>query len=419
MTAALLMLASLAADTATLTTTEEALQALWEAAESALPNSSNPELRARAARWYGADAPEVESDPVPADETTLDETSGLMVDAEGAPSLDDTIRALHASAYPDEHRADALDYVARQLNGPHPLGHLAAEAAFRAGEPDVGYRLILESAPPEAALYLIPSCVFGLFVGTQAQAVGAYPAGIADLPEMHLTVTLPVGRIRAHYVPDLGFSYDAPPGVPMQVHAPEGIAVTVRNESPTETPLTDAEQAALDAAGWSEQVGDSAGVWVDVAAQEFHLVRGTQKLWSVPCATATNGTGSTAGSNKTPLGWHAVSEKFGEDAPWGQVFRARARTHELWKPGMDTEEDLVLTRILWLDGLEPGKNRGHADDGTLVDSKQRYIYIHGTNGEHVIGTPSSHGCIRLLNNDVIEAFERIPLGAKVLITERS
>jgi lipoprotein-anchoring transpeptidase ErfK/SrfK len=77
----------------------------------------------------------------------------------------------------------------------------------------------------------------------------------------------------------------------------------------------------------------------------------------------------------------------------------------------------VLTRILWLDGLEPGRNKGRLADGTLVDSKQRYIYIHGTNGEDVIGKPSSHGCIRLLNDDVITAFNLIAVGTPVLITE--
>jgi lipoprotein-anchoring transpeptidase ErfK/SrfK len=116
-------------------------------------------------------------------------------------------------------------------------------------------------------------------------------------------------------------------------------------------------------------------------------------------------------SLKTPLGWHEIRGKIGENAPWGQVFRARRPTNEIWQYGEDTKEDLVLTRVLLLDGLEPGHNKGGA-----VDSMARNIYIHGTNDEAKLGTPSSHGCIRLFNDDVIELFTRVEDGALVLIT---
>ena len=169
----------------------------------------------------------------------------------------------------------------------------------------------------------------------------------------------------------------------------------------------------LTAYSWDYRVGAEAlGVWISVDEQMFRLVRGGQVIWEVPCATATNGTGSEMNSYKTPLGWHSIRRKTGDGAPWGQVFRGGTPTHEVWAPGMDVEEDLVLTRILFLHGEEPGKNQGGA-----VDSYRRYIYIHGTNGEADIGTPSSHGCIRLLNDDVIEAYDRIPAGAMVLISE--
>jgi len=155
-----------------------------------------------------------------------------------------------------------------------------------------------------------------------------------------------------------------------------------------------------------------------VDEQRFRIVEDGNVTWDVPCATASAGTGSVSGSLRTPLGWHRVDMKFGDEAPWGQVFRSRIATKEIWKPGQDTKEDLVLTRVLWLDGLEAGKNKGKRDDGVLVDSKQRCIYIHGTNGEDKIGTPSSHGCVRLLNDDVIKAFEMLPVDTRVLITER-
>lgn len=174
---------------------------------------------------------------------------------------------------------------------------------------------------------------------------------------------------------------------------------------------------ALSAAGWAERVGDARAVWVSVGEQRFTVYEGGVPVWSVACATAEKGTGSVMGSYQTPLGWHRVSEKMGEGAPWGQVFRSRAATREVWRPGGDTKEDLVLTRLLWLEGLEPGKNQGRNAQGKNVDSKERCIYIHGTNAEEKIGTPSSHGCVRLYNDDVIKAFEMLPVGTLVLITE--
>lgn len=195
--------------------------------------------------------------------------------------------------------------------------------------------------------------------------------------------------------------------------------VIAEEEAMPEDPdqLSPEDAATLDALGWQERVGDGLGIWVNVERQELTLIETGVVPWTVPCATATNGTGSISGSEMTPLGWHAVSEKFGEGAVWGQVFRSRGATHEVWQPGGNVEKDLVLTRILWLEGLEPGKNQGKNADGVMVDSKKRYIYIHGTNGEDVIGTPSSHGCVRMLNDDVIALFEFVPVGTPVLITE--
>lgn len=181
--------------------------------------------------------------------------------------------------------------------------------------------------------------------------------------------------------------------------------------------LSDVVKAFLAGQGWNERVGTGVGVWISVTHQRFLVLRDGAVQFDAQCASAENGVGSESGSQKTPLGWHAVAEKFGEGAPWGQVFRSRVATREIWKPGGNTVEDLVLTRVLWLDGTEPGKNRGKDAAGRNVDSKDRCIYIHGTNAEGRIGTPSSHGCIRLSNDDVIKAFSLIPEGCPVLITE--
>ena len=177
-------------------------------------------------------------------------------------------------------------------------------------------------------------------------------------------------------------------------------------------PLTVEDHAILDAHEWVDRVGTNRAVWVCVDQQMFRIIENGEVLWQAPCSTAANGTGSQSGSYKTPLGWHRIAEKYGSSAAWGQEFVARQPTRTIWKPGDDTKKDMVLTRILWLDGLEPGQNKGGE-----VDSYLRYIYIHGTNGEEDIGTPASMGCVRLLNDDVIEAYELLPVDTRVLITE--
>ncbi len=176
--------------------------------------------------------------------------------------------------------------------------------------------------------------------------------------------------------------------------------------------LTHEQLEELNDAGWESRAGDQPAVWVSVREQILRLVQGDKILWQVPCSTAAKGVGSKMNSFMTPLGWHSVTNKLGQDAPVGQVFRSKRATKEIWRPGDVVEEDLVLTRILVLSGEEPGKNKGGD-----VDSFARCIYIHGTNDEANIGRPVSHGCIRLTNEDVMTAFELIPSGAMVLITE--
>jgi hypothetical protein len=200
----------------------------------------------------------------------------------------------------------------------------------------------------------------------------------------------------------------APAAEPAAIPTPDAAAASL-------API--ASFAALDAADWDARVGDARAVWVSVGEQRFRVMDGRTVVWETACATAENGVGSEARSLKTPLGWHTVAEKFGDGAVWGQVFRSRMPTKEVWKHGGDVKEDLVLTRVLWLDGLEPGKNKGKNAAGTNVDSKERCIYIHGTNAEEKLGVASSHGCIRLSNDDVIEAFEILSIGTLVLITE--
>ncbi len=120
-------------------------------------------------------------------------------------------------------------------------------------------------------------------------------------------------------------------------------------------------------------------------------------------STSRFGLGPEPGSNKTPTGRFRVAEKIGDGAPPGEIFISRVPTGRFGEEG--DERDHVQTRILWLDGLEPENANTH----------ERYIYIHGTNAESQLGTPASHGCVRMGNLDVIDLYERVPVETSVEI----
>lgn len=143
---------------------------------------------------------------------------------------------------------------------------------------------------------------------------------------------------------------------------------------------------------------------VSVPDQRLELLTGDNLTASFPISTSKFGLGSEEGSFRTPLGRFRIAEKIGENAEPGMVFRGRLPTGNVADQGGD--EDHVLTRILWLDGL----------DSTNANTRDRYIYIHGTNQEHLIGTAASHGCIRMRNADIIQLFEQVPAGTPVEIT---
>ncbi len=168
--------------------------------------------------------------------------------------------------------------------------------------------------------------------------------------------------------------------------------------------------------GWGKFVGDSKWVWVSVAQQKIRLMERDRVVWEAPCSTAVKGVGEKINSEQTPRGWHVIVEKIGENAPVGQIFRGR-KPAGIWDKSVDTDENLILTRILRLAGLEEGINKGVDSDGEIVDTYQRYIYIHGTNKENEIGKPNSKGCVCLTNKDVIYLFNNVEEGTKVLITE--
>lgn len=148
---------------------------------------------------------------------------------------------------------------------------------------------------------------------------------------------------------------------------------------------------------------------VDVRRQRLVVIEGGRAVGEYLVSTARAGIGGEEGSLKTPPGWHRVNARIGADAVSGAVFESRVPTGAVWR-GETRDEDLILTRVLTLEGLEDGVNRGAGRD-----SLERFIYLHGTNHEAKLGRPDSHGCVRLSNRDVMELFERVAEGDPVLI----
>lgn len=154
---------------------------------------------------------------------------------------------------------------------------------------------------------------------------------------------------------------------------------------------------------------------IDTRLQRLYLWEpypdGDMLIREYPISTAKNGLGEQCGSYCTPRGRHRIAEKIGAGQPLYAVFKSRVPTGEIWSHELAEEKsgcDWILTRILWLEGLEEGRNKGGE-----VDTHDRYIYIHGTNEEHLIGQPVSHGCIRMKNADVAELFDLVEEGTDV------
>jgi lipoprotein-anchoring transpeptidase ErfK/SrfK len=157
-------------------------------------------------------------------------------------------------------------------------------------------------------------------------------------------------------------------------------------------------------------------ILVSIPRQTLELVDSAgQRLGQWAVSTASRGTGEISGSYCTPRGAHIVRAKIGGGLPENTVFVRRRPTGEIYSPELGAEypdRDWILTRILWLSGCEPGINRLGQ-----VDTMRRYIYIHGSPASACMGTPGSHGCIRMHNADIIELFDLVPVGTPVSICE--
>lgn len=141
----------------------------------------------------------------------------------------------------------------------------------------------------------------------------------------------------------------------------------------------------------------------------------TEESLCFPVSTAFKGVGQESGSGQTPLGWHTIKAKVGGECPQNAVFVGRRFTGEIFDDALGTqypERDWILSRILWLGGLEPGYNRYGR-----CDTLRRYIYLHGTPDSEPMGIPKSHGCIRMRNCDIVSLFDKVRVGTRVLIEE--
>jgi transposase-like protein len=143
---------------------------------------------------------------------------------------------------------------------------------------------------------------------------------------------------------------------------------------------------------------------ISIDHQELRVLEDGQIIVTFPVSTSAKGTGFKPGSLRTPTGRFRIAQAIGDGEPWGTIFKGRVPVG-VWRPGDGTEGDLVLTRILTLDGLDP-RNR---------NTLSRYIYLHGTNDEEHIGSPASHGCVRLRNDDMIRLFGLMKEGDQVQI----
>lgn len=149
----------------------------------------------------------------------------------------------------------------------------------------------------------------------------------------------------------------------------------------------------------------SKSITISIAEQSLSLFDNGKQIKQYAISSALNGIGSEKNSGKTPLGKHLIRAKIGTGLPINSVFIGRRATGEIYNAELgqaNPDRDWILTRILWLSGMEPGINRlGN------VDTMQRYIYIHGTPDSEPMGVPVSHGCIRMRNEDILELFDLV------------
>ena len=204
------------------------------------------------------------------------------------------------------------------------------------------------------------------------------------------------------------------------------VALRASEPAPAETDwahwLSGQQQATLHPAWPNPRTPGAPWIKVGVRSQTLSVFDEAGVLIQrYPVSTAKRGVGEVQNSYQTPRGWHRICEKIGDQAPADTIIFRREVTPWKYTPELHAEypnKDWILTRILWLCGQEPGLNQGNRDDGALVDSYARYIYIHGAGGHVQMGAPTSLGCVRMTSDAVIDLYQRAPVGMEVLIDEQ-
>lgn len=156
-------------------------------------------------------------------------------------------------------------------------------------------------------------------------------------------------------------------------------------------------------------------IYISVAEQRLQLIDKQNILLEVQISTAKNGVGEQSGSECTPRGWHKIQAKIGANCPENTVFVGRRTTGERWSESLQQQypnRDWILTRIMWLSGLQAGLNRFGKQD-----TMARYVYIHGCPESHTMGVATSHGCIKMKNTEVAALFDQVEVGIPVFIDE--
>lgn len=159
---------------------------------------------------------------------------------------------------------------------------------------------------------------------------------------------------------------------------------------------------------------------IQLSTQTLVLRNAERELLRFSVSTAKNGAGELEGSECTPRGHHIIAAKIGGQLPLAAALTGRKATGEICDQACfqaAPTRDWILTRILWLQGQELGRNKGLNSAGQNVDSMSRYIYIHGTPDAEPMGEPRSHGCIRMRNSDIVTLYQAVEPGTEVLITE--
>tara|TARA_B110000967_G_scaffold22351_1_gene20666 strand:- start:1477 stop:2067 length:591 start_codon:yes stop_codon:yes gene_type:complete len=154
-------------------------------------------------------------------------------------------------------------------------------------------------------------------------------------------------------------------------------------------------------------------IYVSIKKQKLYHIQLDRIIKEYTISSSVHGAGSMAGSNKTPTGLHSIKEKYGEKTPLNGIMIARVfhgNIATIYNDETKSKTDDITSRILWLEGLEKGSNKGKG-----IDSYNRYIYIHGTSEEGRLGKPASHGCIRMKNKEVIDLYKLLEVGTLVLI----